>query len=205
MPSITDWLMVVITTVYVIATIIICRANLKAAQASREEVLEIKRQYESDNRSRIEIEFCFLLRTFYVVRFVNHGKLTAQHVNINFDDVFIDSLPNESFRKLLYSQKNKECIIGVGQHFDIYIGSGELHNNPLMKPVTGTVTYEDGNNTYCTKIYIDLENYATFSSSSQNNPNVNELKKIKHELEKLNANIGKLITTDNESLIKKNR
>lgn len=33
MPLITDWLMVVITFVYVIATIFICWANIKSAKA----------------------------------------------------------------------------------------------------------------------------------------------------------------------------
>ena len=37
MPTITDWLMVIITLVYVIATIFICWANIKSAKASKEE------------------------------------------------------------------------------------------------------------------------------------------------------------------------
>ena len=31
MPSITDWLMVVITVIYIVATIAICKANIKYA------------------------------------------------------------------------------------------------------------------------------------------------------------------------------
>ena len=36
MPLITDWLMVVITFVYVVATIFICWANIKSAKASKD-------------------------------------------------------------------------------------------------------------------------------------------------------------------------
>ena len=43
---ITDWLMIVITAVYVIATIFICIANFKSANATREQVAEARRQYE---------------------------------------------------------------------------------------------------------------------------------------------------------------
>lgn len=55
-PTITDWLMVIITLIYVIATIFICRANIKSARASKEELAEIKRQYEEENRPHIEVE-----------------------------------------------------------------------------------------------------------------------------------------------------
>ncbi len=88
MPLITDWLMVVITLVYVIATIFICRANIKSAKASKEELTEMKRQYAEENRPHIEVEFCYERRTWYIVRFVNHGKLTAQHVKIVLDEDF---------------------------------------------------------------------------------------------------------------------
>ena len=40
MPMITDWLMVGITAVYVVATIIISYANIKSANATREQLTE---------------------------------------------------------------------------------------------------------------------------------------------------------------------
>lgn len=53
MPMITDWLMVGITAVYVIATIFICRANIKSANATREQIAESKRQFEEAQRLQI--------------------------------------------------------------------------------------------------------------------------------------------------------
>lgn len=53
MPSITDWLMVAITAVYVVATIFICWANIKAANATREQVIESRRQF--DEMRRLEV------------------------------------------------------------------------------------------------------------------------------------------------------
>lgn len=50
MPTVTDWLMVGITIVYVIATIIICFANMKSAKATREQVNESIRQFEETKR-----------------------------------------------------------------------------------------------------------------------------------------------------------
>ena len=163
MPTITDWLMVIITLVYVVATIFICWANIKSAKSSKEELAEMKRQYAEENRPRIEVEFCYEKRTWYIVRFVNHGKMTAQHVKIELDEDFIDSIPEQEFKNILRRQKNKECIIGVGQHYDLYISSNELRGNPNMKPVTGKISYEDAEKRgYESEIYIDLEDYATF-------------------------------------------
>ena len=42
-----------ITAVYVIATILICRANIRAANATREQVEESKRQFEETQRLQI--------------------------------------------------------------------------------------------------------------------------------------------------------
>ena len=185
MPTITDWLMVIITLVYVIATIFICMANIKSAKASKEELIEIKRQYNDENRPRIEVEFSYEQRVWYIVRFVNHGKQTAQNVKILFDEEFINSLPEQVFRDNLQKQKEKECIIGVEQCYDLYIGSNELRGNENMKPVTGKITYRDEKGTYESDIYIDIENYATFFSSTSEDPMVKELKNIKKEIEGL--------------------
>ena len=184
-PTITDWLMVIITFVYVIATIFICNANIKSAKASKEELIEIKRQYNDENRPRIEVEFCYEQRVWYVVRFVNHGKQTAQNVKIVFDEEFINSLPEQAFRDTLQKQKEKECIIVFQQHYDLYIGSNELRGNENMKPVTGKLKYRDEKSTYESDIYIDIENYATFVSSTSEDPMVKELKNIKKEIEGL--------------------
>lgn len=45
-------LMVVITFVYVIATCFICWANIKSAAATKEQVAEMKRQYEEDKQQK---------------------------------------------------------------------------------------------------------------------------------------------------------
>ena len=198
MPLITDWLMVVITFVYVVATIFICWANIKSAKASKEELSEMKRQYADENRPRIEIEFCYERRTWYIVRFINHGRLTAQHVKIILEEEFIDSLPEPGFQDTLRKQRKKEFIIGVGQHYDLYIASNELRGNPNMKPVTGKLSYQDESGKYESDIYIDLENYATFFSSTSDDPMVKELKNIKKEIEGLKRAIVALDVSKKE-------
>ena len=52
-----EWVMVIITGVYVIATIFICWANIKAANASKEQLREMQRQFAETNKPNIELEF----------------------------------------------------------------------------------------------------------------------------------------------------
>lgn len=161
-----DWAMVIITAVYVVATIIICYANIKSAKASQAQLTEMQRQFAESSRPEIEVEFHYLRRTWYVVRFVNRGAKTAQHVKINIDQSFIDSLPEASFRNELTRIKDKECIIGVGQHYDLFIGSNKFRGNPNMKPFTGTVEYESYGTVYNSDLFVDLEHYVTFFSAT---------------------------------------
>jgi hypothetical protein len=48
-----DWVMVIITAVYVVATIFICCANIKSAQASREQLVESKKQFDENKRLQV--------------------------------------------------------------------------------------------------------------------------------------------------------
>ena len=173
-------------------------ANIKSAKASKEELAEMKRQYADENRPRIEIEFCYERRTWYIVRFINHGRLTAQHVKIILEEEFIVSLPEPGFQDTLRKQRKKEFIIGVGQHYDLYIASNELRGNPNIKPVTGKLSYQDESGKYESDIYIDLENYATFFSSTSDDPMVKELKNIKKEIEGLKRAIVALDVSKKE-------
>lgn len=50
MPTVTDWLMVIITGIYVVATIAICWANIKSAKATREQLEVSKAQFEETKR-----------------------------------------------------------------------------------------------------------------------------------------------------------
>ncbi len=53
MPSVTDWLMVAITAIYVIATILIYRSNNKAVQTAQEQIEESKRQFAETQRLQV--------------------------------------------------------------------------------------------------------------------------------------------------------
>ena len=66
--------MVVLTAIYVLATILICYYNYGATKASRDQAAEMRRQYEEDNRPYITVELIYERKVFYGLRFSNHGK-----------------------------------------------------------------------------------------------------------------------------------
>ena len=79
--------------------------------------------------------------------------------------------------------KGKECIIGAGQHYDLYIGSNKLRGNPNMNPLTGTIEYESQGKTYQSDLFVDLEHYMTFFSSTTDEEDLlKSVKRIGDEL-----------------------
>lgn len=182
-PMLTDWLMVIITAIYVVATGFICWANISAANASKGQLVEIQRQFAEENRAHIEVEFLFEKRLFYGLRFVNHGKSTANNVRIQIDQAFIESISEHNFAEMLRSVNGKECIIGVGQHYDVFFGSTNYRRNPNICAATGVVHYQSNGQEYLSEFYIDLENYATiFSIESEQEDIQRKIDKLTSEL-----------------------
>lgn len=191
-----DWVMVIITGIYVIATALICLANFKSANASKEQLKEMQKQYAEMSRPQIEIEFHYIKKAWYIARFVNHGNQTAQHVRINIDQCFIDSLSEEPIKNELKRIKGKECIIGVGQHYDLFVGSNKLRGNSNMKPLTGSIEYEAQGQIYKSDMFVDLEHYMTFFSTTTDEEELlNSLKTISNELKDINRSISSLKRT----------
>lgn len=129
----------------------------------------------------------------FFIRFVNQGRLTAQNVNVRFEQKFIDSLPEQAFKDLVEKQKDKSCVIGVGQHYDLYIGSPILRENTNWEPAKGKITYQAKGQTYENEIYIDIENYMTFFSTNTEQENlIKQLKECKDALRYINNSIKTL-------------
>ena len=193
-----QWVMIIITGIYVFATIAIFIANHQSAKATKDQLLEMKRQYEEGNRPYIEAELHYVRKAFYIIRFVNHGRFTAKHVSINLDEAFINSLPEIKFKQCLEKQRGKECIIGVGQHYDLYIGSNKLRGNSDWRPITGEIKYQSNGKSYTSPLYIDLENHMTFFSTNTDRDdiinalkdNIKALYDIRNSVNSLNNKSG---------------
>lgn len=199
MPTITDWLMVAITLVYVIATILICIFNFRSAKATREQVAEAKRQFEEENKAYITYSFLYERKTFFGVRLTNSGKKVANEVKIKISPTFIGSIAEAGFANDLRELESREFILGIGQNYDFFFGSNEYRENKDKVPLTGEVSYSDDKASYFTPISIDTANYATMYSVTTDfsvllehmEKQTKELAEIKGELQKLNCHAGR--------------
>lgn len=187
-----DWVMVLITLVYVFATIIICWANLRSAKVSKEQLVEMQKQFEENNRPYVEVEFIFVKRAFYGLRFINNGNFTAKNVRINLSSDFIESL-EANMKSLLEKQGDKSCIIGAHQSYDLYIGTYEYLKKNCKVPAVGKITYCSNGKEYEEPFSVDIENYMTvFSVDSNDEDLLQTIKKQNELLNKLICSVDKL-------------
>jgi len=192
-----EWAMVVLTGIYVVATILICLFNFGSAKASKAQAAEMRRQFDEDNRPYITVELIYERRVFLGLRFSNHGKRLANHVSIQFNQEFIDSINEPQFKNVLEQAKGKECIIGIGQHYDIFFGSDKFRKNPDKAAISGQISYTDGNRPYEESFNIDFDSYATIYSvdtdaddlKKEMKAQTKELKAIREALKELNETL----------------
>ena len=194
---ITDWLMVMITAIYVIATIFICIANFKSAKATREQITEARRQYEEEHRAFISYELIFENRNLYGLRFTNHGKRVATNVKLQLDKDFVGSFMNQSIKDQLNNLDGREFALGIEQSYDIYFGGDEFRERVNKVPIQGEISYNDRCGEYTDSFYIDFSKYAPIYTVITDGERIEKLgnrlnkglTKIENELKGINKNL----------------
>ena len=195
-----NWVLVIVTMVYATATIFICIYNYRLAKATREQVIELKRQYDSENRPYITVELIYVRKAFYGLRLTNHGKRIANHVSICLSQEFIESIAEQNFKSELEKTKGKECIIGIGEHYELFFGTNEFRDNPNKIPISGYVTYSDIKERFRDEFFIDFKIYATaYAVDSDADDLLNAMKKQTQELKDIESVLARMA-----SYIKKN-
>lgn len=186
-----EWTLVVVTFVYVVATIFISVYNNRSSKATLDMLSESKRQFDEENRPWISVELIYTKRTFFGIRFSNHGKQPAYHVLIDLQQSFIDCIKEEKIRSILERQKGRECIINVGQHYDLFFGTNEYIENNEKAPITGTVSYQNGSRLFEEAFTIDIGNYATFYSVNS------EMEDLLKKIDEQNNELKRIANTFN--------
>ena len=200
-----DWAMVFITLVYVIATIFICLANFMSAKASKEQLIEMQKQFEENNRPYVEVEFIFVKHAIYGLRFINNGNIAAKNVKIKLSSDFIDNL-EISMKEMLKKQEGKSCIIGAHKNYDLYLGTCKYLKENCKVPANGKITYFANGKKYEEQFSVDLENYMTIFSVNSDYEDMLEiikkqnfvLKELKKTADNLSSNIIKIMDKDNK-------
>ncbi len=146
--------MVIITVVYVVATIFICAANIKSARASKAQLAESQKQFKESNRPYVTCEYILTNRVVCGIRVCNHGNQVARNLRIKINKEFLDSIKENEFKNFQKINDSIYTVVGVGQVFDFYFSS--VADKPTEVPLVASVVYEGSIDSYEEFFEIDL-------------------------------------------------
>lgn len=153
----TEWIMVIITGIYVVATILICVFNYRSAKATRDQVAESRRQFEESNRAFVTVNFEIVRNGLAVLRIHNRGKRIANNVKIRISDEFVNNIPD--FRDSIIKLNNSSFILGIEQSWYICMGS-HIELEQMGKQIMHIdIMYSDSKSDYSQQLDIDLTQY----------------------------------------------
>lgn len=192
MSSTTDWLMVIITTIYVIATILICVYNGKSAKAAQEQtktakkqIEEMLKQYNDSNRPIVTLRFAVIRGGLLCFIVENVGPKVATNVNVRFGEAFINNLPEEYDRNNLNSISKAHFLLSSKQKQYIMFGA-----QPQLRTIGKEIAIIDisYNGEYHEHLEIDLLQYGSMLSYSSE---LDDIAKSIDKLEKENKDYKK--------------
>lgn len=193
MPTVTDWLMVAITVVYVIATIAICMANIKSAKASKEQLAESKRQFDENNRAFVTVTVEMIRSGLVVLNIQNLGHRIAQDVKVHINQDFLDNVPHKFEKEHLQKLCDSSFALGIGKSWYATLGSNLDLRKIGEKILKIDIQYKDGLSEYTESIAIDLTQY--FWALMYDSPTEDlyqETKKISKALQSMDKSIQKM-------------
>ena len=186
----TDWIMIAITAVYVIATIFICIFNYRSAKATREQLAESKRQFEENNRAFVTVTFETIRGSLLVLNIHNHGHQVANNVSVKINPEFIANVPDKEY---LVKLCESSFTLGVDKSWFVCFGGtpelGKISNIPLKV----TICYSDIFSTYSESTTIDLKQYLwSIIYDSPTEDTYQEMKKMTKSIQSMDKSIQKL-------------
>lgn len=152
--NITDWLMLAITFVYVVATIIICYYNKKAIDNSEKQLKEMKYEFDEMKKARVVVYFKFVRQTLLCFVIENIGFEPAYNVKVKINNGFISGLDDHS-KKIIDGLNNSCMYLASKQQIYICFGSHNEFNRISKNKAIIQVSY----NQIEEKIEIDISNY----------------------------------------------
>jgi len=111
----TDWIMISITAVYVIATILICIFNGQTVKATKAQTKELINQYQQTNRPYITVYFETIRSGLMCFVIENAGTQPAYNVNITLNDNFIENIKNDKRKQAFSKVKSSNLYLANKQ------------------------------------------------------------------------------------------
>lgn len=188
--SMTDWLMVIITAIYVVATIIICYFNGRSAKASKIQTDEMIRQYNLTNRPKVTIHFDIIRSGLLCFVVENEGASPAHNVSIRINQDFLNGVNEEIEKKQLKGLASSEIYLASKQKMYICLG-GQPQFSALAQNIAEIDISYDG---YEEHTSIDLNQYGMFLVYSSPLEDISQhMKKMKENDDRFQKNLLKQI------------
>jgi len=161
----------VMTAVYTIATIAICLANRRSADAAdaqaramRQQTDELLRQYRESIRARVSLRYGYddAIGKYLIVK--NVGKEDADDVRISINAEFLDGL-RVRFKDSHLETLTKSAIhLASGQEFPVFVGFASQFDGMKTKRAEFTLHYRGGAMHYKETAVIDFSQYGFLST-----------------------------------------
>ena len=186
------FVMVVLTAVYVIATIAICLFNYKSAQATREQVAESARQFEETNRAFVTVYADFIRNGLFVLCVSNSGNKPAKEINVNIGEEYFKNIKQEFLPNVEKFVKSN-FMLGLEQKFYLTLGGLLDYEKLSNESMFLELTYQDDKRKYSEKIEIRLKEIAwSLNYTSPITDIQHDIKKQRENVEKLSDNLEKI-------------
>ena len=186
------FMMVVLTAVYVIATIAICLFNYKSAQATREQVAESARQFEETNRAFLTVYADFIRNGLFVLCVSNSGNKPAKDINVNIGEEYFKNIKQEFLPNVEKFVKSN-FMLGLEQKFYLTLGGLLDYEKLSNESMFLELTYQDDKRKYSEKIEIRLKEIAwSLNYTSPITDIQHDIKKQRENVEKLSDNLEKI-------------
>lgn len=186
----TDWLMLIITAIYVVATIVICYFNGKSASAAKKQTEEMIRQYNLANRPYVTIHFDIIRSGLLCFVVENEGTSPAHNVNVQINKEFINGIDSNEEKERLGEFSNSKLYLASKQKIYILLG-GQPSFNKLSENVAKIdIQYDE----YKEHTTIDLKQYGMLLIYNSPIEDISQhIKKIKENEDKFQKNLLKQV------------
>lgn len=155
----TDWILVILTAIYVVATIFISVYNARSSKATRDQISESRAQFIDANRAFINIDFDIIRDALFVLKITNNGNRTAQDVHIVVSDNFRGIIRDQRCIEQIELLCNSTFSLGVGQSMFAKLGVGADYNVLSQQPIGITLDYSDPYSAYHETKTIHISQY----------------------------------------------
>ncbi len=188
--NMTEWLMVIITAIYVVATIVICYFNGKAAAAAKKQTDEMIRQYNLSNRPYITIHFDVIRSGLLCFVIENEGTSSAHNVSVKINKKFIDGLENENDKERLEKFADAALYLVSKQKIYLLLGGQPSFSKLAENIAEIDIEYDD----FKEHTTIDLNQYGMLLIYDSPVEDISQyIKKIKENDEKFYRNLLKQV------------